>query len=57
MTIGQQGKLTLLATVMVQSNLLLTAAEQKQLFDNCHWAEKPIMPYGGNCIEHSGINV
>ena len=40
-TIGQQGKLNLLATAMVQSDLLLTTAEQKQVFDNCHWAKNP----------------
>ena len=43
-TLKWQVKLNLLATAVVQLNLLLTAAEQRQLFDDCHWAEKPIMP-------------
>ena len=43
-TIGWQGKQNLLATAMVLLNLLLPTAEQKQLFDNCHWAEQPTMP-------------
>ena len=40
-TIGQQGKQNLLATTMVLMNLLLPTTEGKQLFDNCHWVEKP----------------